>query len=241
MTSPAVPNQDGWLALRTLAETFADTQEYRISIENRFRSGTVDPDLAQARIASVVDHEKMIRKDMIAAYRAAAPEAVVQWVKETKGLGEPLMARLLGHLGHPRVATPYHWEGTGSNRVLVADEPFERGVGQLWAYCGHGGPSRRTKGMSVEDAMRLGSPNLKKLTFLVSSFAMRQDTMPYRETYLSVRERYEAKGHTAPCAPCGKKGQPAEVGSDLRPGHIHANALRLTGKEILRDLWEVAA
>lgn len=239
--SPTPTTPDGWLALRTLAETFADTQEYRISIQNRFRSGTVDPDLTKLRLDDVERHEKAIRGDLISAYRATAPDGVREWVKDSKGLGEPLMARILGHLGHPRIATPYHWEGVGTKRVLVADDPFERAVGQLWSYCGHGRPGRRVRGMSAEEAMGLGSPHLKKLVFLSASFAMRQEGYPYREVYVAGRERYENRVHAVPCAPCGKVGKPAVEGVPWKKGHQHAAALRLTGKEILRDMWKVAA
>lgn len=36
-------------------------------------------------------------------------------------------------------------------------------------------------------------------------------------------------------------GKPAQPGTPWNPGHQHAHALRVTGKEILRDLWSISA
>src|SRR5205085_7998418 len=108
------------------------------------------------------------------SFRATAPR-LYKWSKDTPGVGEHLLARLLGAVGHPCVATPHHWEGEGSERVLVADEPFVRNVAKLWAYCGHGDPTRRRKtGMSAEDAASLGNPKAKMLAHLMAETAMKQ-------------------------------------------------------------------
>lgn len=51
------------------------------------------------------------------------------------------------------------------------------------------------------------------------------------------REKYADAKHPADCVRCGPKGKPALAGSDLSDGHKHARAIRLTAKEILKDLW----
>jgi len=40
-----------------------------------------------------------------------------------------------------------------------------------------------------------------------------------------------------PCVRCGPSGKPALPGSDWSAGHRHADALRVTAKEILKGLW----
>lgn len=63
---------------------------------------------------------------------------------------------------------------------------------------------------------------------------------PYREIYDKRKAATEGRLHAAPCAPCGTKGKPAQPGTPWRDGHRHADALRITAKTILRDLWREA-
>lgn len=159
--------------LRVLAECFEDAQQVRIGMENRLRSGSVPADLATRIVTGARDTEHELAKGMRRAFKRAAPE-IHEWTKNTVGLGEHLMARLLGAIGHPVHAYPHHWEGEGSARVLVADPPFERNVAKLWAYCGHGDPSRRrAKGMTQNDALALGSPRAKLIVHLLAESAMK--------------------------------------------------------------------
>ena len=232
---------DGWLELRIWAEMFFDAQQQRIASVNRAERGGVDPEIYAPYIESLDAAEKVVRRQMILTYRRAVPEPIRAWVKTTHGLGEPLMARILGHLGHPRWATPHHWEGTGAARVLVTDPPFERSVSQLWAYCGHGRPGRVRKGASAADLAALGSPQLKMLTHVAAECCMKTKTSPFRLVYERARTDYADKVHSVPCVRCGPSGKPAQEGSPWSLGHQHAGALRIVGKEILRDLWRVSA
>lgn len=235
---PTIRALGGFDELRVLAESFQDAQDVRIRIENRLRSGTIPPDLAKSILEEQRRVENMIDKAMRKAFRRVAPD-VYQWVKDTPGLGDKLMARLLGTIGHPVIATPHHWEGEGSKRKLVADPPFMRNVAKLWAYCGHGDPARkRRKGMTVDDAFALGNPQAKKLVYLIAQRAMMctgtpaghpctdarhcgaRRRSPYRDSYDMARAKYADRGWTL--------------------GHQQAAALRLVGKEILRDLWVVS-
>lgn len=170
----------------------------------------------------------------------------------TPGIGVRLLSRLLGEIGHPVLAFPAHWEeredATGTEedpkRVLVHDEPFERTPGQLWQYCGHGKAERRKKGMPPDEAMRLGNPDAKKFVYLLAESAMKstggitktgveRKRSPYRNTYDEAKARYEA---TRPDPPEGQ--QP--TATEWTRLHRHNAALRITGKEILRDLWRAA-
>lgn len=213
--------------LRTLAESFEDAQKARIAIENRLRSGTVPAGPVADALDSLEHAEKKLGLAMRQNFRRTAP-AVSAWVNETPGVGEHLTARLLGAIGDPLIATPHRWEGEGEDRILVAGEPFVRNLAKLWAYCGHGDPNRRRrKGMTAEDAFALGNPRAKMIVHLLAESAMKvtgaagRRRSPYRDVYDVGRARYEER-------------------EDWTDGHRHAAALRLVGKEILRDLWRIS-
>ncbi|CAN5644943.1 hypothetical protein BH24ACT15_BH24ACT15_31790 [soil metagenome] len=231
----------GWLELRIWAEMFNDAQLQRIATTNRAERGGVDPAVYAAYLESVETAERVSRLHMIRCYRRVVGEPIRLWVKNIHGLGEPSMARLLGHLGHPRWATPHHWEGTGSNRILITDPPYERSVSQLWQYCGHGRPGRATRGMTADDLAGLGSPQLKMLVHLVAEGCMKARSSPFRLVYEQARLDYADKVHSVECVRCGPSGKPAAVGTPWSPGHQLAAALRKVGKGILRDLWQVSA
>lgn len=84
---------------------------------------------------------------------------------------------------------------------------------------------------------------------------------PYRDIYDEARAKYEGGVHHHNCNQCGlcgscgnppgknrvlheeetgctdRKVVPAEAGTPLRDGHVHARALRIVVKAILKDLW----
>jgi hypothetical protein len=237
---------------------FEDAQQTRIATTNRAERGGVDPGAYLAYIESVTLAEKVCGTHMRKCYRRVVPEEIRNWQQAMGGIGEHLLARLLGHLGHPVWATPHHWEGTGSKRVLVADEPFARTVGQLWQYCGHGAPGRIKKGATFEELAAMGSPKLKMIVHLISEGIVkagirkypdapaefdpdsRYSITAYGQVYLDVRKTVADKVHTAECVRCGPSGKPAQIGSPWSAGHKQAHALRMVGKEILRDLWIVS-
>lgn len=164
-----VPDLAGFHELRIWAESFEDAQRARISCANRMERGGVPPELFAGQIAALEAAEHQIKLGMVRCYRRVVPIGVREWQVGAFGIGEHLLARLLGALGHPRIATPYHWEGEGSARELIADPPFERTVRQLWSYCGHGDATRkRAKGMTAEEAFALGSPRCKMLVHLLA-------------------------------------------------------------------------
>lgn len=239
-STPKDAPSGGWLELRIWAEMFEDAQKSRIASVNRAERGGVDPVVYDAYTEALVTAEKVCGLHMRRCYRRVVPDAIREWQKVTPGIGEHLLARLLGNLGHPVWTTPHHWEGTGAARVLVTDAPFERTVGQLWQYCGHGAPGRAKKGATAEDLAALGSPKLKMIVHLLAEACMKTRTSPYRLTYERVREEVAEKVHTVECVRCGPSGKPAQPGSPWSPGHQHAHALRIVGKELLRDLWIVA-
>lgn len=178
--------------LRIWAESFADAQQTRIALVNRMERGGIDADLLQGHRDLLDASENAFRLAMVRSYRRAVREhmpAVEEWQKAHFGIGEHLLARLLGHLGHPVIAEPYRWmdeapEGHTcipercGDRHLVALEPFARSLRQLWAYCGVGAPERRRKGMSQEDALALGKPQLKMLLRLLAEATIKCRPQP---------------------------------------------------------------
>jgi hypothetical protein len=238
--------------LRTWAEQYFDAQQARISAENKIRSQSVDDEPLQEIVEHYHGLEKFIEKHLKKSYQATASPGVIAWQKAEAGIGDKLLARLLGQIGDPRIASPMHWEGTGSKRILVADEPFKRSVSQLWSYCGHGDPTRRRrKGMSADEAMAMGNPQAKMIVHLLAESCLKSGVRTnedgtkysvshYGQVYLDARDRYADALHTAECPRCGPSGKPALTGSPLPPAHQHARALRLLGKTILRDLWVAA-
>lgn len=163
----AAPDLRGHAELRLLAESFEDAQKARIAIENRLRSGA-DAGPALEALESLRHAEAKLSLALRRRFRTVNPE-LTAWAKETVGVGEHLLARLIGTIGHPVIASPYHWEGEGSDRILVSDPPYLRSVSQLWSYCGHGDPTRkRRKGMGANEAMALGNPRAKMLVHLIA-------------------------------------------------------------------------
>jgi hypothetical protein len=148
------------------------------------------------------------------------------WVKARaqKGIGEKQGPRLLAVIGDP-----YINEATGQPRT----------VSQLWAYCGHGAPSRRRKGMTQDDLFALGNPVAKSRLWLISTSVLVAQG-PLSAAYYDRKVKTEGRLHAAPCVRCGPSGKPAPVGSPWSDGHRNADALRVLGKTILRDLWKEA-
>lgn len=237
--------------LRLYAEMFDDVQRFRIATENKIRSGGVSTDV----IGATLKHYEMVEHDMKLAmqrcYRKTASTGIREWQKSELGIGEPTLAWLLGIIGDVRIAIPMRWEGTGKdNRVLVADESHQRSISQLWSYCGHGDPLRKkTKGMGQDAAMALGNPLTKVLVWKLATACLKAGVREsstvaishYGEVYMKRRAVTQDRLHETPCIRCGPSGKPAAVGSPWSKAHQLGDALRIIGKEVLRDLWIAAA
>lgn len=107
---------------------------------------------------------------------------------------------------------------------LIAEtgDPAERpNVAKLWQYCGHGNPHlKKRKGMTQEEAFHLGNPAAKKRAYLLGAQFVKTMNSPYREVY---EERRSKTGDR-----------------DWTLGHQHADAIRVTTKVFLKDLWVAA-
>lgn len=240
-------------ALRVYAETFNDVQEFRKAINNKLGSETVEPLFTEVLLGHLGEMEKMASKVMKKRMRKVANPGILAWQKEQGGIGEHLLARLLGAIGTPRVAIPRHWEGRGKDsRILVATEPRPRSVSQLWSYCGHGDPDRKLhKGMSAEEVLAVGNKKIKAIVWNIACACVKAGVRNvdngdkvaiahYGEVYLGRRTMTADREHATECVRCGPSGKPAQPGSLWSKAHQHADALRIVGKEVLRDLWIAA-
>jgi hypothetical protein len=216
--------------LRTLGRLLDDLEHARKQNGNRIGAlereyGSALPALAVVQDGlAAVEHEAVL-----ALQRMWRHHPLAAWQKQTHGVGEKLMARLIAEIGDPYIATPHHWhEGT-----LIADPPYPRTVSQLWQYCGLGNPHlKRRKGMTQDEAFLLGKTRAKSIVHLISEGLIKAANPEYRAVYDAARANVAEKTHESPCAQCR-----AKAGDPWRPGHQHAHALRLVGKAFLRDLW----
>ena len=233
---PEASLSDPFLALA--ADVLDDAEKSRIANENRLRQLTrseADSDGLErgfgldeshpdvARLAALVDMLKQIEHQAgLNLNRLLRQHALGPWVKAQKGIGEKQAARLLAVIGDP-----YINEQTGEPRT----------VSQLWAYCGHGDPARRKfKGMTQADLFTLGNPVAKSRVWLISCAVLKAQG-PLVATYYDRKAATEGRLHAGACVRCGPSGKPAIEGSPWSDAHRHADALRITGKTILRDLW----
>jgi hypothetical protein len=286
-SSGDVSSASAYRELRVFAELFADVQQTRIACGHRANRCIrcmhipkdhqgpcgkedcdcpnlflLDPGQLKPQLDMLAATEHQLGLAMVRCYRRVVDQNIRTWQQDTTGIGEHLLARLLGTIGHPRHATPYHWEGQGPERVLIADPPFERNVAKLWAYCGHGDPDRkRRKGMTAEDGAALGNPRAKMLVHLLAEAAMKcvgsaaiNLSAPIRATQPadaqnagSVARLLAAPTDTSrptrarsPYRDTYEEARLRFADRDWTPAHQHAAALRSVGKEILRDLWVAA-
>lgn len=178
------------------------------------------------------------------------------WIKAQCGLGDKQVARLLAAIhdpywndlhDRPRTVSEL-WAYCGLH-VLPASHT--RPDTQTFAAAGavDGGsdtgqtrPGDHLSSAGVAPARRRGQKptwnnEARARIYVIAESCMKNRRSPYRAVYDTGRAKYAEAVHAAPCAQCGKKGQPAQPGTDLRDGHKHARAMRLVMKTVLRDLW----
>ena len=205
---------EAWTWLGVAAANFDDAQRFRIRLNNRVtKYPTIDRPEISLLLELAEGIEASARKELRAEYRRTVPSAIIQWQKDTKGIGDHTLALLLAATKDPGIARPRDTEGNPTG------PSYHRSVSTLWSYCGHGAPLKRRKGMSEEDARAMGNPAAKRATFLLAEAVIKSGNERYREVY---DWRREVTAGTHP---------------DWTKGHSHADALRIVGKWILFDLW----
>jgi hypothetical protein len=217
--------------LALAADIVDDLERVRIAEENRLRAlsdpalfglDEAHPDIA--RLTAIITALAKVEHDAVLnLQRIVRRHPLGEWAKGQRGVGEKTVARLLATMG----GDPYINLATGEVRT----------VSQLWAYCGHGDPGRRIrKGMTQEELFACGNPIAKKRVWLVATSCLKAGG-DYADVYRARREKTAERVHAAPCVRCGPSGKPAAEGSPWSAAHQHADALRIVGKEFLRDLW----
>lgn len=212
------------------ADALDDIEATRVANENRVRSLIKEGDLP-ANHPEVIWMQELVdsllgieRKVVLQLSRTVRQHSLGLWLKTQKGVGDKQAGRLLGAIGDP------YWH---------PDEERPRTVSELRQFCGHGDPERshRSKGMSKEELLGVGSPDAKKRVHLIAEKMLQCGN---RETYDKRRAITCDKVHEKYCVRCGPSGKPAQPGTPWSDGHKHADALRVVGKQFLKELWREA-
>lgn len=246
--STTARRQDDSLLL-IYADALDDFERTRIATQNRVRAlvdlgGDGTPEVA--RLQGLTDALFKLEHDIeLQLGRAVRRHQLGPWIKSTVGVGERQGGRLLAAIGDPA---------------------SRRTVSQLWAYCGlHVVPAQRCivphavnggspsgvariecdthpplgdapsdPGQATHDAHPTSvgvaprrtrgqrsnwSSTARMRAYLVAKSCMRNRQSPYRAVY------DDRRAHTAITHP------------DWTPAHSDNDALRITAKAILRDLW----
>lgn len=217
---------DHYPGLKASARIFHDLQTNRKGILSRIRQADIDPAYYEPTAEAIRIAEREAKKNLIACYRLVVEPQIIEWQQSTRNIGEHTLALLLGEIGHPVIARTFMSVGTGESRTLVFTGMKTRRVSDLWSYCGHGAPSKRRRGMTVEEALACGSPAAKTAVWKLATAQVKEvkrfGENPYRHVYDEMRDRYD------------------DTHPEWTNGHQQAAAIRVVGKEILRDLWRVA-
>jgi hypothetical protein len=201
------------------AEFLDDTERVRIATENRLRAMSeagVDATPYEDQLIAFI---KLEHEAILALQRVMRRHPLGPWVKATKGVGEKQGARLLAAIGD---ITYNH----------AAGRP-RRGPAELWAYCGYSvvagdqdsGAAHAVTVPGVAVKRRKGirsnwNTTAKMRAFLVAESCIKCMDSPYRAVYDKARASWADR--------------------DIKDGHKHNHALRLTAKAILKDLFLAA-
>jgi hypothetical protein len=194
----------------------------------------------QDLLAPIAVKEKLLEIELKRAYRTEVPRAIQEFVEDSKGLGEPSVARFLSQLGHPVYAKPQrpvymkdedNPEDENTYQVMEPGESYLRTLSQLRQYCACGKPGHIEKGTKAQaEILSWGKPVLKVyLHRIVSDFTNKGPVAAYRNVFEDGIERAMALGLDEKKTPGAKHSL-----------HSINYALRLCKKEFLRDLWEVS-
>jgi hypothetical protein len=120
------------------------------------------------------------------------------------------------------------------SRTWVIDSYYERTVSQLWQFSGVGDPARSKipKGAVQADLMARGKPRAKKQLWLIAGSMLKAGN---RDVYDARRLVTAERVHLKPCPQCH-----AKTGEPWKPGHQHADALRIVAKRFLQDMFVAA-
>lgn len=209
------------LVIKTLGNELDDLERTRIMNGNRISAITREYGSSLPELDVIAEQLKLVEHAAeLSLKRAWRRHPLAAWAKDYPGIGEKLIARLVAEIGDP---------GERPNPA------------KLWAYCGIGDPKRkRAKGMTQEEAFKLGNPHAKKICWLIGESFVKTNKGPGREAYDAARAKYADRVHETACIRCGPAGKPAPPGSPWSLKHQHEAAKRYAVKMFLKELWKAS-
>lgn len=244
-----------------LADALDDLERVRIGTENRIRSLRQDGD-DNPILTSVGGQLGEIEKQLTKAIeREMRKHPLGPWIQAQVGIGLKQSARLLRATGDPYWHTlkdqprtiSQLWAYCGLHTLPATDQPsrdiqgapVSSGNQPAGGDLDHGSRDTQVRTIQVAARHRKGqksnwSDEAKMRVWNISNSCIKQLHSPYRVVYDARRAATAERLHAAACVRCGPAGKPAQLGSPWSPGHQHADALRIVGKRVLRDLWRTS-
>lgn len=215
------------------------------------------PDVA--RTAALVSMLGKLEHDAtLNLQRAMRAHPMGPWVKAQRGIGEKQAARLLAAIRDPywndlherprTVSELWAYAGYHTLALPVGHTPtaahISRADGSKPSHVDQGSSGTQSASVHVAAKRAKGqranwSAEAKMRAYLISESVVKAGG-PWREVYDKRKSATEGRTHAAPCVRCGPSGKPALPGSEWSKGHRHADALRITSKEILKGMWTEA-
>jgi hypothetical protein len=213
-------------------------QPWKPDKDEQVRTAGMSPDHPDAvRFLSIYDALGKVEADAVKGLeKAMGAHPLGPWVKAQRGLGFKQAGRLLAAIGDP------YWRPeivkTDEDGAEVSRTPAgPRTVSALWAYSGEhvidGAAARRKKGVKSN-----WSTNAKTRAWLCAESCVKQLVKPCTATDGHVNGECR-------CSPFRVKYDTRKAYTQANrlewtDGHRHVDAMRVTAKEILKELWREA-